>query len=88
LDELERVIGQQKRAFDTAEMHAKINADTKKTGGVSASSPSASASAAASSSSTTTHSRFGHASSVSDLDAKIAAAKADIAGKGWHCSPR
>lgn len=70
LDELERQLNQQRRAFDAAEM----NAEAMKSGGNSRGGGGSS-----SASSISNSHRFGHASSVSDINAQIAAAKADLA---------
>lgn len=66
LDELDRMVASQRRAFDAGEMSANaLRAST--SGGGSASAVS--------------KHRFGSASAMSDLDARIAAAKADLAAR-------
>mmetsp|Transcript_15096 Transcript_15096/g.37102 ORF Transcript_15096/g.37102 Transcript_15096/m.37102 type:complete len:161 (-) Transcript_15096:279-761(-) len=71
LDELEQMLSKQKQAFDIAEVAAAARLSV----------PAAAHSSSPPSSSHPTR-RFGHASSVSDLDAQIAAAKADLAAHG------
>ena len=75
MDELERMVSQQKRAFDTAEMNAKAHM-----GGGSGSSSGGGSAGGSSSSSSSLH-KYGTSASVSDIDAKIAAAKADLANR-------